>query len=149
MNNENDHIELAIAELERARKFIGKIPVPQVRNGEQRFFKSYRLQLVSGPSSRFGWHTRPKDNSAAIDEPYRDILGSTDKSSAKGTYISAIRRAKNALVVARNDALVMVALARTGDMAPDFTPLAPDPQMQAILARRWDECTRCLQAGPL
>jgi len=31
--------------------------------------------------------------------------------------------------------------------APAFGPLAADPQMQAILTRRWEECTRCLLAS--
>jgi hypothetical protein len=62
-------------------------------------------------------------------------------------YVSAVRRAKDALVNVRNDALVAAPTMRTGDTAPAFGALAADPQMQAILTRRWEECTRCLQAS--
>jgi len=146
MNDQHGHIEGAIAELERARKLLGKVKAAQIRNAEQRdflkatalsWFQAHRVALAS---------TLPAEVLAAVDEPYRVILNATDKSSARNTYTVAIGRAKNGLVKARSDVLVAQPTVRTEDAAPTFTPLAADPQMQAILTRRWEECTRCLQA---
>ncbi len=147
MADQHSRIEDAIAELDRAGKFLGKIKVPQVRNAEQRdflkatalsWFHTHRPLLASA---------LPPELVSAVDEPYRAILDATDRNSAKGTYVAAVRNAKTALIAARNHALVPAPTSRTGDSAPAFEPLAADPQMQAILSRRWEECTRCLQAG--
>lgn len=146
MADQHDHIEGAITELERARKRLGKIKVRQIRSAEQRdflkatalsWFRTHRAPLVG---------VLPSDVLAEVDKPYRAILEATEKDSAKGTYVSALREAKDALVGARNDVLVSVSMLRTADVAPDFGPLAADPQMQAVLSRRWEECTRCLEA---
>jgi hypothetical protein len=146
VDDQHSHIEGTIAELEHARKLLGKVKAPQIRNAEQRdllkatalsWFRDHRVALSSA---------LPPEVLAAVDEPYRAILNATDKSSARNTYVVAIRRAKNALIEARSDALVAPPTVRTEDAAPGFGPLAADPQMQAILARRWEECSRCLQA---
>lgn len=147
MDDKHSHIEGAIAELDRARNFLGKVKVPQIRNAEQRdLLKATALSWFRGHRASLESALRP-EILTAVDEPYRAILNATDRNSAKSTYAAAIRRAKDALVNARNDALVAAQTARTADTAPAFGPLAADPQMQAILARRWVECTRCLQAS--
>ena len=147
MHELHTHLESALAELDRARKLIRKVKVPQIRNGEQRdllkatalsWFRSHREYAVT---------TLLPETLTRIDEPYRAILSATDKNSAKGTYLSAIDQAKSALIDARNGSLVALPAPRTADAAPAFGPLASDAQMQAILTRRWEECTRCLQAN--
>jgi hypothetical protein len=143
----HSQIEGAIAELDRARKALGKVKVPQIRSAEQRdflkatalsWFRTRRVFLTSAIR---------QEVISAVDDPYRAILDATDRHSAKSTYVVAIDRAKSALVDARNDALIDVAPLRTGDASPVFSSLAGDPQMQAILSRRWAECTACLQAN--
>jgi hypothetical protein len=143
----HSQIEGAIAELDRARKFLGKVKVPQIRNAEQRdflkatalsWFRTRRTPLASA---------LPPEMVTAVDDPYRAILDATDRNSAKNTYVSAIGQAKGALLEARKSALVAAPTTRTGDAAPAFGPLAADPHMQAILTRRWEECTRCLQVN--
>lgn len=147
MEDLHSHIEGAIAELDRARKLLGKVRAPQIRNAEQKdflkatalsWFRTRRALLV--PAMR-------QEVLAAIDDPYRAILNATDRNSAKSTYVAAVSHAKTALLDARNDTLVATPTTRTGDASPAFEPLAADPQMQAILSRRWEECTRCLQAN--
>jgi hypothetical protein len=143
----HSRIEDAIAELDRARNFLGRIKGRQIRNAEQRdFLKATSLSWFHSHRPSLGSALPPEILSAA-DAPYRAILDATDKHSAKATYVAAIRRAKVALVDARNHALVPAPTTRTGDSAPAFGPLAADPQMQAILSRRWEECTRCLSAS--
>lgn len=141
------HIESAIGELDRTRRVLAKIKAPQVRNAEQRdlmkatalsWFRGRRISLASA---------LPSEALAAVDEPYRVILEASERNSAKSTYVSAISRAKKALVDARSQALTAAPVTRTEDAAPAFVALAADAQMQAILSRRWDECIRCLRAG--
>lgn len=147
MVDHHSRIEVAIAELDRARTFLGKIKSPQIRNAEQRdflkatalsWFHTHRPLLAS---------VLPAELVSAADYPYRAILNATDRSATKATYAAAVRRAKDALIAARNHALVPAPTTRTGDSAPGFGPLAADHQMQAILNRRWEECARCLHAS--
>jgi hypothetical protein len=144
---QHDHIDQAIAEAERARRFLARIAARQIRNAEQRDF------LKATALSWFRTHREPlttvltPEALAAVDNPYRTMLDATDRNSAKATYVSAVRQAKSALVSARGESLVAAPAARTPDAGPDFSTLASSPEMQAILARRWEECTRCLQAG--
>ena len=147
MQDLHSNIEGAIAQLERVRKLLGKTNARQIRSAELR-------DLLKATALSWFQTRRPPLTSAvreevlsAIDDPYRAILNATDRNSAKSTYIVAIGRAKTSLLDARNDALLPAPSIRTGDAAPVFAPLAADPQMQAILTRRWKECTECLQAN--
>ena len=142
----HSHIEGAIVELDRARKVLSKVKAPQIRNAEHRdFLKATALSWFRNRRTFLAAAVR-QEVLAAIDEPYRAILDATDRNSAKSTYVTAVGRAKAALMAARTDTLVATPTSRTGDAAPGFTPLAADAQMQTILTRRWEECTRCLHA---
>lgn len=147
MADYHEVIDAAIAEIDRVRKLLGKIKVRQIRNSEHRdvlkatalsWFRNHRGHLVQAI---------PSNVLAAIDSPYRSILDATERDSARGTYTSAVKEAKLALVKARTGVLVAVPVQRTTEATPDFSPLASDPVMQAILARRWEECVHCLIAS--
>jgi hypothetical protein len=147
MADHHEVIDAAIAEIDRVRKLLSKINVRQIRNSEHRdvlkatalsWFRNHRGHLV---------HAIPSNVLAAIDGPYRSILDATERDSARGTYTTAVKEAKLALVKARTEVLVAVPVQRTTEATPDFSPLASDPEMQAILARRWEECARCLTAS--
>lgn len=140
-------LDEAIAEVERVRKRLSKLKVRQIRASEPRdvlkatalsWFRNWRTSLA---------HSIPAELLSAIDDPYRRILDATDRDSAKTTYVAATRQAKDALLAARRSVLTDTPRTHTPDSPPDFRPLASDPVMQAILARRWDECGRCLQVG--
>lgn len=147
MQDLHSHIEGALAELDRARKLLGKLKAPQIRNAEQRDFLKATALSWFRTRRAFLASVVPQEMLTAIDEPYRAILDATDRACAKSTYVAAVSRARAALLDARNDSLVPAPTIRTGDALPAFAPLAADPQMQAILGRRWEECTRCLQAN--
>lgn len=139
-------IDGAIADTERIRRFLLKTKLRQIRNSEHRdllkatalsWFRTRRIALGSSISPEL---------LEAIDLPYRTILDAAERDSAKSTYVKAVNIAKEALVIARAKALVVVSTAKTIDAAPDFTPLASDTKMREILTRRWEECGRCLNA---
>lgn len=147
MADHHEEIDGAIAEIDRVRKLLSKLKVRQIRNSEHRdllkatvlsWFRNRRGNLVQ---------IIPSNLLTAIDHPYRVILDATERDSAKSTYTGAVKEAKAALVSARTEVLVVSPVHRTTESAPDFSPLASDPVMQAILTRRWEECGRCLSAG--
>ncbi|MGD1880445.1 MAG: hypothetical protein ACFB13_23445 [Kiloniellaceae bacterium] len=136
-----------IREVDKALNVLKKIKSAQVRNGEHRdFFRATAL----------GWFKRrrptvaqdmPPDVVEAIDTPYQTILNAAERHASKTTYVNAAKNAKQALVAARTHALVPQPIAHTADSAPSFSALASDPLMQGILQRRWEECSRCIEAG--
>jgi hypothetical protein len=120
--------------------------VRQIRNSEHRdllkatalsWFRNHRVSMVGLISGEL---------LTTIDHLYQIILAASERDAAKSTYVDAVSKAKDALVVARSEALLATRVIQTSDIAPDFTSLASDPTMQAILVRRWDECGRCLIA---
>lgn len=147
MSDHHSQIEGALEELARAQKFLAKVKAPQIRSAEQRdFLKATALSWFRARRAALASSTAP-EVLTTVDGPYRAILEATDRNASKSTYVGAVKRAKSALTQARNNALIAAPASRTGDLAPAFGPLAADANMQAILARRWDECTRCLSAG--
>lgn len=147
MADHHEEIDGAIAEIDRVRKLLSKLKVRQIRNSEHRdvlkatalsWFRNRRGNLVQAISINL---------LTAIDRPYHIILDATGRDSTKSTYAGAAKEAKAALVSARTEVLVATPLHRTTELVPDFSPLASDPAMQAILMRRWEECGRCLNAG--
>lgn len=139
-------IDACIGELERARNRLAKTKAKQIRGTEDRealkavalsWFRSHR-PLIAAAAGESGVDD--------IDDAYRTLMDATDRASATSTYREAIRSAKAALVAARGRTLV-AAPDRTANSAPDFSPLASDATMRQILARRWHECTRCLDAN--
>jgi hypothetical protein len=77
------------------------------------------------------------------------VLDATDRHATKKTYLNALNEAKKALISVRSAALVAPASSpttNTDDLAPDFSPLVGNQQMREILARRWNECSKCVKA---
>jgi hypothetical protein len=147
LTSHHSEIETAIEEIDHIRKLLAKIKVRQIRNSEHRdvlkatafsWFRNHRASIVGSISA---------DLLAKIDQSYQTILNATEREAAKSTYLSAVNEAKDVLVRARSEVLLATNAPQTIDIAPDFTPLASDPLMQAILVRRWDECSRCLGAN--
>ncbi|HZP92022.1 MAG TPA: hypothetical protein VFB20_03955 [Burkholderiales bacterium] len=143
-----DHKELdgAIAEIDRARKLLGKLKIRQIRNSEHRdLLKATALSWFRNRRGPIAPSISP-ELLVAIDRPYQCILDATERDSAKSTYEGAVKEAKGALLKARGEVLLATPTPRTPEAPPDFSPLASDAAMQAILTRRWEECSRCLDA---
>lgn len=140
-------IEAAIREVTTARALVKKIHSKQVRTADTidalkatalAWFNTHRPVVTNG-----GIET------AAADAPYTTVLNSTAKLAACQTYLGALDEAKAALVGMRATALVappIVPASATDDVAPDFSPLAGNPEMREILTRRWHECCKCVKA---
>ena len=137
----------AIDEVERVRRNVQGWKCKQVRAGEQ-------LQLLKALALSWFKSWRPTvesagfvDSAPSIDACFQRVLDGTGRSAARTTYLTALKGAKAALIRLRSEVLVANPQTSLDDTAPDFSPLAADPRMQEILARRWLECQRCKNAG--
>jgi hypothetical protein len=143
-----DPIEACFGEVERARARVSRMNTKQITKADDRdylksvayaWFRSHRPSLVA---------TIGEEAVEPVDLRLKTILDATARSSAKTTYLAALKEARDALASLRGAALVVSRSAPSAlEPAPDFGSLAADPAMKAILERRWNECQRCLRAG--
>lgn len=143
-----DAIEACFREVEQARSRISRIKTKQITKADDRdylksvaysWFKSHRPLLV--PAIR-------EESLELVDTKLKVILDATARSSAKTTYLGALKSAKDALTSLRGIALIPVPSSPSAlEAPPDFGTLASDPVMKAILERRWNECQRCIRAS--
>jgi len=145
----HEAINAAIDEVTMARKRVSAVTSVQVKNVDsvatlkataQTWFHTHKPVVVAAA---------PSLDLVAVDQHYTTVLNATAKHAAKQTYLDALKAAKGALVSARSAALTVPAaapIANTDDLAPDFSPLAGNPEMRDILTRRWHECAKCVKA---
>jgi hypothetical protein len=70
------------------------------------------------------------------------------RAAARSTYVNALKEAREAVAELLSTVVTGSAPPQaTSDAPPDFSKLAADAEMQAILTRRWEECQRCISAG--
>jgi hypothetical protein len=82
-----------------------------------------------------------------VDDLYKDIISSSDRSCSRQKYDEKIKTIKGELSEIRGYALTPTTSPRhTTDDPPDFSPLITDQKMKQILERRWSECYRCVEA---
>jgi hypothetical protein len=143
-----DPIETCLREVDQARRRVSRMREKQVAKADDRdylksvaysWFKSHRPVLAA---------RAPEDVLSSADAALRAVLDATGRLSARTTYLDSLKAAKNALSVLRGHSLIPPrALSVSPEAPPDFSTLASDPPMKAILERRWNECQRCLRAN--
>lgn len=143
----HETIDAAISEAVAARARVSKIKSKQVRGVDeiatlkataQTWFHTHRPIVAA---------TAPTLDLGAVDACFATVLEATAGHAVKTTYLHALQEAKAALISVRAAALVPpITPALTDDLAPDFSPLAGNPQMREILTRRWHECAKCVNA---
>lgn len=143
-----DSAARAIDELTKARASVVKNNARQIRNTDQRdFLRSLAYAWFNSHRPVIQQHLGSAAPLAGVDSAYRVVLDATEKSSARGTYLSALKTAKDRLIGLRAEIVVAVTLPATDEQPPDFSPLAADQTMKDILVRRWQECRKCLHGG--
>lgn len=145
----HETIDAAINEVAAARNRVAKFTSNQVRGVDeismlkataQTWFHTHR-PVISGNA--------PYVDLTSVDVCFKIVLDATTKHAAKATYVNALKDAKAALIAIRAEALVApnsASAENSDDLAPDFSPLAGNPQMREILTRRWNECAKCVKA---
>ncbi len=84
---------------------------------------------------------------APADTIYNRILRASEQAGSRSQYQLSLKRLRAQLLEIRTKQ--MVAASRTiatADVVPSFAVLIPDPKMQGILERRWNECVLCIHA---
>jgi hypothetical protein len=152
MNYADEAIFAAIQEAERLRTRTKKNRGVQVRGSERdiirattlAWFNNHRKQLIT---------VLTEADLEAVDALYRRVMEASHKQASRARYVSDLRQILNLLVRLRADNVVRLSAPppptppeALNDQPPDFSPLISDPKMQAILERRWVECTTCVRA---
>jgi hypothetical protein len=87
----------------------------------------------------------------AIDNQYQATLEAAEKATLRSRYLSELKILKSSLVKLRSHVLALTTsgalLASESPKPPDFSRLIPDPAMQTILNRRWNETWSCYGVG--
>jgi hypothetical protein len=149
-------IDASIAEVTKARQSVTRKNSKQVSSADEidrlksvayAWFQSHRPSVLTHPS-------RP--DLQGVDAAYRSVMDATGRHATRSTYAHALLAAKRSLVeirgliatteIPQTAQMSAAPVAASPDAAPSFAPLAADPKMQAILARRWEEVQQCIGA---
>ncbi len=151
MNYADEAIYQAIREAQRIRSVTRKKNGLQIRGSERDIIRATALTWFNNHRPKLVGVFSQADLKS-VDGLYQKIVESSHRNALRSTYIVTLREISDQLVQLRSDNVVRLAAApstsaATTDGPPDFSPLVNDPQMKAILARRWIECTTCIAAG--
>jgi len=147
----NDHqlaIDAAMVQAESLKKMLKKSSSLQVRaNKEQGIIKATAMAWFN--------NLRPNilkvfsgNELASIDQLYMHMLESSDHATVRADYVNKLKTLKEFLVSLRSQSVLKPQTASVvSDTPPNFAKLISDPQMQAILLGRWNECINCVSAG--
>jgi hypothetical protein len=145
-------IESAVAETTSLQKVLGRHPGLQIRSEETR-------QIINATAHAWFNNHRPtilvvlgEDKIKGIDDQYRNLISAAGRATVRSRYLSFLKTIKKQLWNLQADEAITLAAAAapqavTADTPPGFAPLISDPNMQAILTRRWNECAICVGAG--
>ena len=88
------------------------------------------------------------------DSIFQSLLAATNRATTRAKYISWTKGLSKTLAQLQAGHAVRLSAvpatgvpATTNDAPPQFSSLVTDPKMQGILANRWQECVRCLDAS--
>lgn len=141
-------IELAIAEADRALRSLGKSKSAQVSALDEReYLKAVALSWLRNHRKVIAkWAAG--DDIEPLDAEFQLILTSTGKRASRMRLVTTLKSCRKRLVELRSTlAILDTSGLAEEDGPPSFAPLAGDKVMQDILARRWQETIRCIEAG--
>jgi len=143
-------LETSLNEIDKLRMSLKQASSPQVYNPDERafvkatafsWFKRHRASIV-GPLD---------DNKLAdIDNAYNLLLTFGDKHTTRSKYNKLLKGLHRLLLDLRTQNIVALTDADasiSNEQLPDFSTLIGDVEMQAILTRRWQECSTCVSSN--
>lgn len=142
-------IDSALAESERLRAVLK-------RNNAQKQVRASDERALA-KATAFTWFHKHRPDIAVldviselnhIDQKYTSLLEASERHAMRTNYLDTLKDVKDLLIALRSKCVPLSAPIKhhTADQPPDFSPLIRDPDMQAILASRWNECVQCLRA---
>lgn len=140
-------VDLALSEVDTLRKVLRKNPTGQVRAADEcAHAKATALAWFNAHRIRVAGNVNPS-MTESIDALYRKILEASARSSSRATYYSVLKDLRESLIALRSDGVSkLVARPVTPDDPPAFDSLISDAKMQGIIAARWIECVKCINA---
>lgn len=147
-------LDSAIIEADRLRKSLDKSSTAQVWSDDEKqaakavalaYFNNHRKSIVPALGA---------DEIKDLDTKYRNLIACTTRSTVRVKYSTITKSIKKMLMNLQMEHAVTLATdpaasvpPTTADTVPTFAPLVTDTKMQAILANRWLECSKCVDAG--
>lgn len=151
MDDAYDAVDAALTEIDRLRQLLRKRKTSQVRSSEEcsvikavciTWFRNHRPLVRTAMD---------EDLLADADRVYQDLLAASERATSRGRYNSGLNDLRSHLTELRRYAMTTSSPASvataTSDAPPSFASLVSDPLMQAILKRRWVECSNCVSAS--
>ncbi|MES2005986.1 MAG: hypothetical protein V4450_15820 [Bacteroidota bacterium] len=147
MNAFIDTIDKSSIEIEKLQKLFKKSSATQVRSKDEKdilkavaitWFQTHRPIVLLSVTENLIKH---------IDTSFQELLTIADKSPTRQKCFSLFKQVKSDLHKLRNENItsILAPISKTIDTVPDFSDLVADPEMQKILALRWNECIICVE----
>ncbi len=143
-------LDHAIESVTKLRKAIGRNNSVQVTGQDEcALVKATALTWIRQQRVHLGEGTPPA-RLLAIDDAFTSLLEFSDRRITRDRYKTTLKRLRADLVAFRSNVVSDPSIAETpasSAVAPDWSVLVSDPNMQFILTRRWQETAKCLDAG--
>lgn len=148
MSNAHAAVDASIGELARLRRAL--------KNGNRQVRSEDERSLIRAVSlAWFNNHRKTiresvdEDLLSDADRLYKEMLIACDRATSRNRYDDIIKQLQPLLSEIRGYAVNPAPrnLPPTTETPPPFSALVPDPAMQAILQRRWSECSKCIAAN--
>jgi hypothetical protein len=148
-------MDAAVADADSLQRILKRQHGIQVKSDSEK-------QIIKGIALAWFKKHRPvigailgEDQVGDIDELYRGMIEASGRATIRTKYLDALRVVKKRLGILQAEHVITLAApaaaaqqpTNTSDSPPQFAPLISDPKMQAILARRWQECVICVKSG--
>jgi len=147
MNTAYDAVEAAILEVDKLRRYLKRGSGAQVRTTDEKsiikatgfaWFNNHRTEIIQ---------TLDIDLLHEADQQYKELIFASDRAITRVRYEELLKSIRRSLIELRSYALTPPSMPiQTTDAPPIFSTLIADVRMQTILERRWEECTRCIEA---
>lgn len=144
-------VDASIAEVDRLLAFLKKGKTVQVWSTDEKgiakatalsWFNAHHAELTKA------FETNPLITRAS--SLFQELISFTDRATSRPRYIKHLKELRGVLAELRTSIVAgKLAPARVGvisESPPSFAKLVKDSGMQVILAKRWEECTRCIEA---
>jgi hypothetical protein len=137
-------IQEAADSVDRLLRLLKKSNNTQVKSREE-------LQIIKATS--LAWFNNYKGNlrigepglAKAVEIEYSSLFEYASRATSRRRYKDVLKKLKNALITLQAQVLLSPLTGGKTFTKPDFSPLAPNTQMQNILENRWEEITKCLE----
>jgi len=144
-------VDAAIQAVTQLRKALGKKKSQrQVQSNDERsLVKATSLAWFNGQRPVIE-RVYPGLDTKAIDHCFRKLAEYAERATQRSQYLALLKASREQLIAHRSHMLGITPVSDHDPShfpPPDFSPLIPNADMQAILARRWRETRICIAGG--